>query len=132
MIDSCGTAGYHIGEPPHRMAQKVALERGLPNLRELRARKIQESDFDTFHYILPMDYNNYEDLMQIRPIQSKAKITLFRTYDPEINNSRKAPEMPDPYYGNKQSFYLVQNIALLTTKHFLQFLLKKHASELNL
>ena len=129
LSDSCGTSNYHIGNPPHRDAIRVAKERNLDKIETLRARQISEEDFETFHYIFAMDKHNYSDLLYLFPQGSKAQIIMYRKFDPHIQNIDKPPCMPDPFYGNKQNFYLVQNIALNTSKNILSFLLKEHFNQ---
>src|SRR5215475_245367 len=46
-IDSAGTNGYHVGEAPHHLSQKVARLRGL-NISNQRARKFSPLDFQRF------------------------------------------------------------------------------------
>jgi protein-tyrosine phosphatase len=44
-VESAGTTGYHIGEPPHRLSQKVAILNGI-DICEQRARQFSKEDFD--------------------------------------------------------------------------------------
>src|SRR5258705_8379102 len=54
IVDSAGTHGYHIGEPPDPRAQESAAERGY-DLSGLRARTGGPPDFDRLDLILPND-----------------------------------------------------------------------------
>jgi protein-tyrosine phosphatase len=56
-IDSAGTAGYHIGEPPDPRTRAAASRRGY-DLTALRARIVEPDDFERFDLILAMDREN--------------------------------------------------------------------------
>ncbi len=98
-IDSAGTHAYHIGEAPDLRAQKVAKDRGI-QLSHIRSRKVVFGDFEDFDYLLAMDDDNYEILMQASPEQFKYKVKYFLEYAPNLDSR----EVPDPYYGGKYGF----------------------------
>ncbi len=54
-VDSCGTGGWHVGQPPDKRAARAAAERGYA-LDHLRARRFAAEDFASFDYILAMDW----------------------------------------------------------------------------
>src|SRR5713101_8646772 len=62
--DSAGTHGYHVGEPPDPRAQKAAAKRGY-DLSGLRARTIEDADFQRFDLILAMDQEHHATLSRI-------------------------------------------------------------------
>jgi len=97
--DSAGTHAYHIGEPPDRRAQETALNRGL-DISDLRARGVDQEDFEDFDYILAMDSDNYSILIDRCPDTLQDKIKLFLNYAPDLNIT----EVPDPYYGGNKGF----------------------------
>ena len=47
LVDSAGTAGYHIGHPPDSRAIRAANRRGV-DLTSLRARRITHQDYEQF------------------------------------------------------------------------------------
>ena len=49
-IDSAGTNGYHVGEPPHKLSQKVAKLNGI-DICQQRGRLFSKTDFDTYDKI---------------------------------------------------------------------------------
>ena len=98
-IDSAGTHAYHVGEPPDRRAQSTASQRGI-DLSDLRARPVNDVDFDTFDYILAMDEANYTSLVSVCPEHARHKIYLFMSFAPHLNRR----EVPDPYYGGIKGF----------------------------
>jgi low molecular weight phosphotyrosine protein phosphatase len=52
-IDSCGTAGYHVGEQPDSRTVETLRENGISINH--RARQVRPQDFYEFDYILAMD-----------------------------------------------------------------------------
>ena len=93
-VDSAGTGSWHIGQPPHPDAVAAGARAGLAI--EGRARKVIAADFDRFDIILAMDKSNLRELQAMAPsAAAKAKIRLFRTYDPGSD----LEEIPDPWGG---------------------------------
>ncbi|TXI00041.1 MAG: low molecular weight phosphotyrosine protein phosphatase [Pseudorhodobacter sp.] len=90
-VDSCGTGGWHAGEPPHPPSVQAARRRGY-DLSGLRARQITRADFTDFDRILVMDRRNLADVMAIRP-QGGTGPELFLGYARGMGD-----EVPDPWY----------------------------------
>jgi protein-tyrosine phosphatase len=99
VIDSAGTAAYHTGELPDPRTRKAALARGVELTH--RARQVAPSDFERFDWLLAMDRQNHEDLLARAPREHRAKVRLFRSFDPTAPASA---EVPDPYYGGPSGF----------------------------
>lgn len=99
VADSAGTHAYHIGAAPDPRAQEAARRRGA-DISQLRGRKVADIDFETFDYILVMDGDNYNKLVQRAPAQHHGKIRRLLSF------SRKYPNLDvvDPYYGGPQGF----------------------------
>ncbi len=91
-IDSAGTHGYHVGEPPDQRTVATALARGV-DMRGLRARKFDPADLEDFHYILAMDSGHYG--IMARHAKGRGKLSLFLEHPKEV---------PDPYYGGQKGF----------------------------
>jgi protein-tyrosine phosphatase len=98
-IDSAGTHGYHVGEPPDQRAIAAAKHRGI-DLTPLRARTIQAADFERYDLILAMDRENLSTLHERAPSHVRERIKLIMEYAPESY----AREVPDPYYGGAKGF----------------------------
>ena len=98
-IDSAGTHGYHVGEPPDDRARKTAAARGV-DIEDLRARRAESEDFDYYDLILAMDQDNYHSLSRICPHGMERKLVLLMDYAPALRRR----EVPDPYYGGPQGF----------------------------
>ena len=90
-VDSCGTGGWHAGEPPHPPAIAAARKRGY-DLTALRARQITRADFTRFDRIIVMDRANLRDVRALRP-EGGAEPELFLTHAPQHGQ-----EVPDPWY----------------------------------
>lgn len=99
VVDSCGTAGYHIGEIPDSRSMSAARGRGV-EMNHLRGRQLQAHDFETFDYILAMDKQNLKDILIKKPEGSECQIKLFLSYDKQFSED----EVPDPYYGGDNGF----------------------------
>ena len=106
-VDSAGTHDYHTGEPPDDRAQRAAWRRGY-NTKELRARQIDENDFEFFDYILAMDRANLANLQRECPSEHRHKLGLLMQYSEKF--SQGAQEVPDPYFGGAQGFEYVLNM----------------------
>ena len=97
--DSAGTHACHVGDAPDKRAQEAVRRRGA-DISKLRGRKVADSDFDAFDYILVMDGDNYSKLIQRAPAHHHDKIRRLLSF------SRKYPNLDvmDPYYGGPQGF----------------------------
>ena len=97
--DSAGTHAYHVGDAPDQRAQQAARQRGA-DISQLRGRKVADTDFEAFDYILAMDGDNYSMLIDRAPSRHHGKIQRLLSF------SRKYPNLDvvDPYYGGPQGF----------------------------
>jgi protein-tyrosine phosphatase len=98
-VDSAGTAGYHVGEPPDARTRAAAKRRGY-DLTHLRARVVEPADFENFDLLLAMDEENLRVLRRRAPEQAQARLRLFLEFAPE----QQVREVPDPYYGGANGF----------------------------
>ncbi len=104
-IDSAGTAGYHIGDPPDPRSQEAARRRGY-DMTPLRARIVDGADFERFDLILAMDTNNLEVLRKRAPAACRERVRLFLEFAPDCG----LDEVPDPYYGGPSGFEQVLDL----------------------
>jgi protein-tyrosine phosphatase len=116
-IDSAGTHAYHIGKGPDLRSQKAALERGV-ELAHLRARKVDQEDFEAFDFLLAMDEENYSLLIEACPDEYKHKVNYFLDYAPHLNERI----VPDPYYGGPYGFERVLDMVEEASAGFLKSL----------
>ncbi|NYE60420.1 protein-tyrosine phosphatase [Duganella sp. 1224] len=102
VIDSAGTHGYHVGEPPDQRSMEYASRRGY-DLSAQRSRKVTALDFEDFDHLLAMDHDNLALLRAACPPQHRHKLGLMMAHA-----TRSAADVvPDPYYGGSQGFDLV-------------------------
>jgi len=104
-IDSCGTGGWHVGEPPDPRAQREAAGRGI-DISGLRGRQVHRSDFDRFDYVLAMDTLNRGELERHCPPDQQHKIHMCLDF--AWNTTER--DVPDPYYGGDDGFVHVYNL----------------------
>lgn len=122
-VDSAGTHAYHVGEAPDVRAQEAARKRGI-ELAQLKGRQVVANDVLEFDYVLAMDYDNYDSLLNICPEGYESRVSLFLSHATEL----EIEEVPDPYYGGKRGFDHVLDI----TEEASQGLLEKIRKEKNL
>jgi protein-tyrosine phosphatase len=91
-IDSAGTGGWHVGQPPDRRSIGIAKKYGL-DISLQTCRKFDVIDFEKFDQILVMDHTNLQDVRAMaRNEAEQNKIRLFM----------KDTIVPDPYYNDDQ------------------------------
>lgn len=98
-LDSAGTGGWHVGDPPSRRAVVAAAERGY-DLTSLRARQFRMSDFHDFEVIFGMDEGHMDFLARSRPGNSENRLHRFMDFAAE----NKGIEVLDPYYGDERDY----------------------------
>ncbi len=101
-VDSCGLGRWHVGQPPDERSIAAGLLRGY-RLKELRARQIQDGDFEAFSLLIAMDRSHLEEMKRICPAGTENRLKLFMDYHPEETG---VSDVPDPYYGNLSDFDL--------------------------
>lgn len=103
IVESAGTNGYHDGEAPHRLSQKVATLNGI-EIGQQRSRKISRADFDRYDRIYAMSADVIDDMKRIGGKQinlSKVDLLLNELYPGENR------EVPDPWYGPEPGYHEV-------------------------
>ncbi len=118
-VDSAGTIGYHEGNSPDKRAKAAGEKRGY-SFSGISARKVTDSDFEDFDYVLAADKDNLEDLMLRCPKHLQYKLSLFLSH-----SHSSYEEIPDPYYGGEQGFELVLDLIEEAAEAFLLSLHKK-------
>jgi len=105
-IDSAGTNGYHIGEAPHRLSQKVAKLNGI-DICDQKARLFVKEDFDRYDkiYALADDVLDEIKWMAKEKYDAKKIDLLLNELHPGKNLS-----VPDPWYGPEPGYHEVYKI----------------------
>jgi protein-tyrosine phosphatase len=122
VVDSAGTANYHIGKAPDHRMIKTAARYGTP-IEFLRARQFNVKDFQNFDHILVMDQSNFKNVLALAKNaeeRNKIKFLLdFMAPDQQL-------EVPDPYYGTQQDFDAVYELLDRATDALIQKLFHEY------
>ena len=116
IIDSAGTGGWHVGNPPHNGSIDIALTHGI-DIREQRSRQVQAGELSDWDWIIAMDASNRSNLLRMGAPEERTRLLLG--FIPP-GHSR---DVPDPYYegGFDRVFDLVES----GCAHLLEFLQKQ-------
>jgi len=98
-VDSAGTAGYHVGNPPDKRSIVVAQKYGL-DINNQKCRKFSRQDFSEFDYIYVMDRSNFSDIAALASNQEEANKVKLLLSEVELG----IKEVPDPYYSGEDGF----------------------------
>ncbi|MEX2581690.1 MAG: low molecular weight protein-tyrosine-phosphatase [Gemmatimonadota bacterium] len=117
-IDSAGTSGYHVGDPPDARSVATARARGV----EVRgtSRQLDAADLRRFDYVIVMDRENLANVERlVGSAGGSTRVHLLREWDPE----RGSDDVPDPYYGGPRGFDDVHDIVERSCRALLAHLL---------
>jgi protein-tyrosine phosphatase len=98
-VDSAGTGSWHVGDPPDRRAQAVALRHGV-DIAGYRGRQVTPDDFRRFTHVVALDRDNLADLKRLRPRDGTARLLLLL----DVVEGRKGRSVADPYLGDDAGF----------------------------
>lgn len=102
-IDSAGTNGFHTGEPPHHLSQKVAIKNGIDISCQL-SRKFIRADVKMYDRIYAMADDVMDEIRQIAGSDFvENKVGLFLDELADIRNKN----VPDPWYGDEDGYHEV-------------------------
>lgn len=104
-VDSAGTAGYHIGNPPDGRSIAVARKYGL-DISSQKCRRFSKTDFKEFDFIYVMDRSNFSDIAHLAQNQEESKKIRLLLSEANLGVS----EVPDPYYGGEDGFERVYQL----------------------
>ena len=146
--DSAGTSNYHIGSQPDKRTIRNAEKNAVKISHS--ARQIATPDLSKFDYVLAMDAENMEKINTLAEAdaQIEGKIFLMRDFEPgahpgfttneeqpytnlnSLSESSDDPftpdrDVPDPYYGEDDSFQEVFNILDRTIENFIQYVVRE-------
>jgi protein-tyrosine phosphatase len=105
-VESAGTNGFHTGEAPHPLSQKVARLNGV-DISNQRSRKFMANDFHHFDKIYAMADDVMDDMRRIAKnnfIETKAELLLNELYPGKNKN------VPDPWYGPEPGYHEVYQL----------------------
>ena len=100
-VESAGTNGYHNGEPPHPLSQKIARMNGI-DISDQRSRRFVPEDFDRFDKIYALAEDVLFDIRQIARRKfnaSKVDLLMNELYP------GKDLDVPDPWSGPEEEYH---------------------------
>lgn len=106
IVESAGTNGFHDGEPPHYLSQKVAKKHGVDISKQI-SRKFIAADFEKYDKIYVMADDVLEDVKQIAG--EKFDVGKIDFFSNELNAGENK-NVPDPWYGNEDGYVKVYDI----------------------
>lgn len=98
-VDSAGTAGYHVGEPPDPRSIAEARRHGI-DIAHYRGRQLSTEDFHRFDWIIGMDRSNMANIARRDPGDGKARVAMLLDLVPGCEYA----EVADPWYGGEDNF----------------------------
>ena len=105
-VESAGTNGYHIGEAPHQLSQKVATLNGI-DISGQRSRQFIKEDMEQYDKIYAMANDVLMGIKQIAKERFNSnKVDLFLNEMYEGKNR----DVPDPWYGAEEGYHRVYEI----------------------
>jgi protein-tyrosine phosphatase len=99
LVDSAGTASYHIGNRPDPRAIAIASINGV-DITGQSARQIAHADFYRFSHIITLDRANLEGVRARAPRDGSAKLAMLL----DAVDGRRGEPVADPYHGDAAAF----------------------------
>lgn len=98
-VDSSGTAGYHVGNPPDKRSVAVAKKHGI-DISTQKCRQFSKNDFEKFDLIYAMDESNFINILSLANTKKDEKKVRLLLDELDLGFN----EVPDPYYGGVDGF----------------------------
>jgi protein-tyrosine phosphatase len=90
-------------------------------MTDLRARQVQEVDFEQFDYVVAMDQQNLSVLQSSCPEASLGRLSLLLEW-----TDGWGTEVPDPYYGGDEGFTRVLEMVTSACRCLLEHIVAEH------
>ncbi|MEO6670462.1 MAG: low molecular weight protein-tyrosine-phosphatase [Ferruginibacter sp.] len=103
VVESAGTNGFHTGEAPHSLSQKVAKLHGI-DISKQTARKFAKKDIEAYDkiYVMAGDVlKEMDGMLAAKPYGNKVDYFLNMLYP------GKNMDVPDPWYGTEAGYHEV-------------------------
>ena len=102
-IDSAGTNGFHTGQAPHHLSQKVARQNNIDISQQI-SRNFNTEDFNYYDKIFAMAGDVITDMKRISGKDFNTnKATLFLN---ELQPGQNR-DVPDPWFGDEDGYHEV-------------------------
>ena len=115
-IESAGTNGYHNGEAPHQLSQKVAKLNGI-DICDQRSRQFVKADMERYDKIYALADDVVDEIRRIaREKYDPAKVDLL------MNEAYPGEDVsvPDPWYGSEPGYHEVYKMINEACDHIIE------------
>ncbi|HEX7064118.1 MAG TPA: low molecular weight protein-tyrosine-phosphatase [Bacillales bacterium] len=92
-VDSAGTGGWHVGEPPHEGTRLKLGEKGIGTVG-MEGRKLSQTDVEEFEYVIAMDAENLGNIHKLAGRDSDVYTARLLDFVPE----NEVDDVPDPFF----------------------------------
>jgi len=121
IVESAGTNGYHNGEAPHHLSQKVTASKGI-DISHQRSRQFKKIDFSYYDLIYAMASDVISDMKLIGGNEyDNEKTFLFL----EELFPVATKDVPDPWYGGEDGYIEVYDLIDRTCDEIIKKYCKK-------
>lgn len=105
IVDSAGISGWEAGNPAHRGTQRILSLHDI-SFQGLCSRQVTNEDFYDADYIIGMDQENINDLLELAPQGTENKVSLYLDRVP----GHAGESVPDPWYTGdfEETYTLIQ------------------------
>jgi protein-tyrosine phosphatase len=125
IVESTGTNGFHVGEAPHHLSQKVARQNGLDISRQVASR-FNAKDLEKYDRIYAMADDVLADMKKIAGANMNrphVKLFLDELYPGQNRN------VPDPWFGGEDGYHEVYELIAQTCDAIIKNYLKTKQQE---
>ena len=122
VVESVGTAGYHIGDAPDPRAIATASAHGV-DISGAIGRQLDAKDFERFDHIIAMDTANHAGIIGRAPRKARGKVSMLMDAVPR----REGEAVADPYYGDESDFEAAWDDIAMATGLLVERLLAERA-----
>ena len=105
-VESAGTNGYHNGEAPHHICQKLSKANGI-DISIQRSRQIKKIDFENYDLLYAMAGDVMSDMKRIAGDKFDAEKNILFL---EAMMPGHQMDVPDPWYGGEDGFIEVYEL----------------------
>ena len=105
-VESAGTNGYHNGEAPHHICQKLSKANGI-DISNQRSRQIKKIDFENYNLLYAMAGDVMSDMKRIAGDKFDAEKNILFL---EAMMPGHQMDVPDPWYGGEDGFIEVYEL----------------------
>ena len=100
-VDSAGTNGFHVGEPPHPMSQRIAKMKGI-DISCQKCRRFEMNDFERFDKIYAMSADVIKEMKWIGKNKYDDSIVELLLNESYPGRNR---DVPDPWFGSEAGYH---------------------------